>query len=156
MKLSGPGVLFVVVESLSRVRFFVTPWTAAHQASLFIISWSLLRLMSLESVMPPNHLILCCPLLLLPSTFPSIRDEKTIFWCHQHLVKFNVIFFLRMKNYLYIYLINSCIAKYCQSVLYSCGSLTKHNMLFEKFIQPKWQIIFRQLFKISLTPCIIC
>ena len=50
------------------------PWTAAHQPSLFfIISWSLLRLMSIEPVMPSNHLILCCPLLLLHSIFPSIR-----------------------------------------------------------------------------------
>ena len=52
---------------------FVTPWTAPPQASLsFTISWSLLKLMSTESVMPSNHLILCCPLLLLPSIFPSI------------------------------------------------------------------------------------
>ena len=53
---------------------FATPWTAACQASLsFIISWSLLTLMSVESLMPSNDLILCCPLLLLPSIFPSIR-----------------------------------------------------------------------------------
>ena len=52
----------------------MTPWTAARQASLSIInSWSLLKLMSIELVMPSNHLILCCPLLLLPSIFPSIR-----------------------------------------------------------------------------------
>jgi len=52
----------------------VTPWTAAHQASLSITkSQSLLKLMSIESVMPSNHLVLCCPLLLLPSIFPSIR-----------------------------------------------------------------------------------
>ena len=52
----------------------MTPWTAAHQASLSITdSWSLLKSMSIESVMPSNHLILCHPLLLLPSTFPSIR-----------------------------------------------------------------------------------
>ena len=52
----------------------VTPWTVAHQASLsFTIPWSLLKLMSIESVMPSNHLILCCPLLLLPSVIPSIR-----------------------------------------------------------------------------------
>ena len=52
----------------------MTPWTAVHQASLSIInSWNLLKLMSIESVMPSNHLILCCPLLLLPSIFPSIR-----------------------------------------------------------------------------------
>ena len=62
------------VQSLSRVRFFVTPWTAARQASLSITnSQSLLKLRSIESVMPSNHLILCHPLLLLPSIFPSIR-----------------------------------------------------------------------------------
>ena len=62
------------VQSLSRVRLFVTPWTAAHQVSLSITnSWSLLKLTSFESVMPSSHLILCCPLLLLPSIFPSIR-----------------------------------------------------------------------------------
>ena len=63
-----------VVQSLSHVRLLRPPWTAAHQTSLsFTISQSLLKLMSTESVMPSNHLILCCPLLLLPSIFPSIR-----------------------------------------------------------------------------------
>ena len=58
----------------SCVWLFATPWTAARQASLFFtISWSLLKVMSIESVMPSNHLILCHPLLLLPSIFPSIR-----------------------------------------------------------------------------------
>ena len=62
------------IQSLSCVWFFVTPWTAACQASLSITnSWSLLILMSVESVIPSNHLILCRPLLLLPSIFPSIR-----------------------------------------------------------------------------------
>ena len=62
------------VQSLSRVRLFASPWTIAQQASLSITnSQSLLKLMSIESVMPSNHLILCHPLLLLPSTFPSIR-----------------------------------------------------------------------------------
>ena len=62
------------VQSLSRVRLFETPWTAARQASLSITnSRSLLKLMSIESVMPSNHLSLCCPLLLLLSVFPSIR-----------------------------------------------------------------------------------
>ena len=62
------------VQSLSHVRLFVTPWTAACQASLSITSSpSLLKLMSIELVMPSNHLILCCPLLLPPSIFPSIR-----------------------------------------------------------------------------------
>ena len=59
---------------ISRVWLFATPWTAARQASLsFTISWSLLKLLSIELVMPSNHLILCCPLLLLPSIFPRIR-----------------------------------------------------------------------------------
>ena len=62
------------VQSLSRVQLFVTPWTAARQASLSITnSQSLLKLMSIKLVMPSNYLILCCPLLLLPSIFPSIR-----------------------------------------------------------------------------------
>ena len=65
---------FSSVQSLTHVQLFVTPWTAAHQASLSITnSRSLLKLMSIESVMPSNHLILCRPLLLLPSIFPSIR-----------------------------------------------------------------------------------
>ena len=65
---------FSSVQSLSHVQLFVTPWTAACQASLSITnSWNLLKLMSIESVMPSNHLILCHPLLLLPSIFPNIR-----------------------------------------------------------------------------------
>jgi len=65
--------LLVVVQSLSRGQLFLTPWTAASQASLsFTISQCLLRFISIESVMPSNHLILCCLLLLLPSIFPSI------------------------------------------------------------------------------------
>ena len=64
----------VVVQLLSCVQLFTTPWTAAHQASLsFTTSRSLLKLMSIESVMLSNHLILCHPLLLLPSVFPRIR-----------------------------------------------------------------------------------
>ena len=65
---------FSSVQSLSRVQLFVTPWTAARQASLSITnSQSSPKPMSIESVMPSNHLILCCPLLLLPSIYPSIR-----------------------------------------------------------------------------------
>ena len=64
-----------LVQSLSQVQLFVTPWAAACQSSLSITnSWSWLKLMSIESVMPSNHLILCCPLLLPPSIFPSTRD----------------------------------------------------------------------------------
>ena len=66
--------MFSSVQLLSRVRVFATPWTAARQASLSITnSQSLLKLMPIASVMPSNHLILCNPLLLLPSIFPSIR-----------------------------------------------------------------------------------
>ena len=67
-------IRFSAVQSLSRVWLFVTPWTAADQASLSITnSWSLLTLVSIESVMPSSHLILCRPLLLLPPVPPSIR-----------------------------------------------------------------------------------
>ena len=66
--------IFLLVQSLSRVQLFAAPWTVAHQASLSIAnSGSLLKLMSIESVMPSNHLILCHPLLLSPSIFPSNR-----------------------------------------------------------------------------------
>ena len=72
MALSRGG--FSSVQSLSRVRLFATPWNAAHQASLSITNFRrLLKLMSIESVMPSSHLILCHPLLLPPSIFPNIR-----------------------------------------------------------------------------------
>ena len=73
-------LVVVVVQLLSHVQVFVIPWTVALQASLsFTISCSLVKLMSIESVMPSNHLILCHPLLLLTSIFPSIR----VFQCFQ-------------------------------------------------------------------------
>ena len=76
--ITGSGVFTFwtnfVVQSLSHSRLFVTPWMAAHQDSLsFTTSWSLFKLMSIELVMPSNHLVLCHPPLLLPSIFPSIR-----------------------------------------------------------------------------------
>ena len=68
------SVVVVVVQSLIRVWLFANPWTAVCQASLSLtISWSLLKPLSIESVILSNHLILCCPFLLLPSIFPSIR-----------------------------------------------------------------------------------
>ena len=74
---SGP---FSSVQSLSRVRLFATPWTAAHQASLSITnSQSLLELISIESVMPSSHLIFCHPLLLLPSIFRVFRKSIRVF-----------------------------------------------------------------------------
>ena len=87
---------FVIVQSLTHVQIFVTPWTAAHQASLSLtISWSLLNLMSAESVMPSNHLILCCPLLLPSSIFPSIpvfSNESALYirWPKYWSIGFNI------------------------------------------------------------------
>ena len=82
---AGPcSVQFSSVQSLSHVRLFVTPCTTVPQASLSITnSRSLLKLMSTESVMPSNHLILCCPLLFLPSIFPSIRVFSNVSPSHQ-------------------------------------------------------------------------
>ena len=88
---------FSSVQSHSCVRLFATPWTEARQASLSITtSQSLLKLMSMESVMPPNHLILCCPLLLPPSVFSSIKvfsNESVlhITWPKYWSFSFNII-----------------------------------------------------------------
>ena len=72
----------VLCLSLCCVWLFVTPWIAVHQAPLsFTNSWSLLKLRSIESVMPFNHLIFCCPLVLLPSIFPSIRVFSSVALC---------------------------------------------------------------------------
>ena len=74
LRLISTDLITIVVQSRSHVQLFATPWTATHQAFLFFtISWSLLKFISIESVIPSNHLILCHPLLLLPSIFPSIR-----------------------------------------------------------------------------------
>ena len=87
---------FVAVQSLSCVWFFVTPCPSAHWASLsFTISWSLLRLMPLKSMMPSNHIVLCYPLLLLPSIFPSItvfsnESVLCIMWSKYWSFSFNI------------------------------------------------------------------
>ena len=96
---SSPVCWTFVVQSLSCVQLLVTPWIAAHQAPLsFTISWSLLRVMSIESVMLSNHLILCHPLLLLPSLFPSIR-VLTLVWyiCHNEWADTDINTFLLIK-----------------------------------------------------------
>ena len=88
---------FNSVQSVSCVQLFLTLWTAARQASLSITnSQSLLKLMSIKSVMPSSHLILCCPLLLLPSIFPSIRvfsneSALCIRWPKYWSFSFNII-----------------------------------------------------------------
>ena len=75
MSIASVLTVNVVVQSFGSVQLFATPWTAARQASLsFTISQSLLKLMYIKSVMPSNHFVLCRPLLLLPSIFPSIRE----------------------------------------------------------------------------------
>ena len=80
---SWVGDVGIVVQSLSHVRLFATPWTAARQASLSItMSWSFLKLMSIASVMPSNYLILCHPLLLPPPIFPSIRVFSNVLALH--------------------------------------------------------------------------
>ena len=87
---------FSSAQLLSRVQLFAVPWTAAHQVSLSITnSWSLLKLMSIELVMPSNHLILCCPSLLLPSIFPgnSVFSNKSalrIRWPNYWSFSFNI------------------------------------------------------------------
>ena len=96
VKLNGKVIQFSSVQSLSRVRLFATPWTAARQASLSITNvQSFLKLMSIELVMPFNHLLLCCPLLLLPSVFPSIRvfsneSALRIRWLQYWSFSFNI------------------------------------------------------------------
>ena len=83
---------FSSVQLLSQVWLFETPWFAAHQASLsFTNSWSLFKLISIESVMPSNHLFLCCPLLLLPSIFPSIRVFSRVQLSHPYLTTGKII-----------------------------------------------------------------
>ena len=90
----------VVIQLHSRVRLFATPWTAARQASLsFTISQRLLKLMSVESMMPSNYLILCCPLLLLSSVFPSIRVFSSELALHVRKTKYwSVSFSIRPAN----------------------------------------------------------
>ena len=90
---------------------FVTPWTAARQASLsFIIFQSLFEHMSMESVMPSNHLILCCPLLLLPSIFPSIRVFQRVSSSHQVAKVFELQLYHRSFQWIFI-----CIYIYIES-----------------------------------------
>ena len=86
---SAKGILCCSVQLLSRARLFATTWTAPRQASLsFTIFWNLLKFMPIESVMPPNHLVLCHPLLFMPSIFPSITVFSSV-WKSLLKTKFN-------------------------------------------------------------------
>ena len=98
-------VQFSSVEFSHSVQLFATPWTAAHQATLFISSCqSLPKLMSIESVMPSNHLILCHPLFLLPSLFPSIRVFSSesilrIRWAKYFSFSLNISFPMNIQDW---------------------------------------------------------
>ena len=134
----------VVVQSLSHVQLFATPWTAACQASLsFTIFCSLLKLMSIESVMPSNHLVLCCPL-LLPSVFPSIRvfsNESALcikwpkYWSFRVLeliIKLSVAKWVILKLF--------CLFYHCHS--YVCPS-TYHPVNYSSVHPPSTICTFR-------------
>ena len=97
---SGLPLPFVAVQLLNHVQLYATPWTSARQASLFFtISQSLLKLMSIESMMPSNHLILCQPLLLLASVFPSIRVFSSESALHIRWPKYcSFSFSIRLSN----------------------------------------------------------
>ena len=95
LSLSSIYLFMYVVQLLSCVWLFVTPWTAAHQASLsFTISWSLLTLTSIELMMPSNHLILCHLLLFLPSIFPSIYPYKIHIHAYTYVASFEKSYFV--------------------------------------------------------------
>ena len=101
------------VQSLSRVQLFATPWTAACQVSLSITnSWSLLKLMSIELVMPSNHLIFCWPLLLMPLIFPSIRvfsNESVLYirWPKSWCFSFNINPFKEYSRLISFYVVHA-------------------------------------------------
>ena len=102
--------LLVVIQSLSLVRLVSNPWTAALQASLsFTISQSLLKFISIELVMPSNHLVLCHPFLLLPSIFPSFKVFSNelalcIRWLKEYNFNFSIIPFNKYSGFIYFWI----------------------------------------------------
>ena len=113
---------------LSRVQLFVTPWTAAHQASLcFYIFWSLLKLMFIESMMLSNHLILCHPFLLLPSIFPSIRVFSSELALHMRWPKNWSFIFSNSPSNEYSGLISFRIDWFDLAVQWTLNSLIQHR-----------------------------
>ena len=99
-------IMFIVVQALSSVQLFATPWTAAHQASLsFTVSQSLLKFMSIETVMPSNRLVLCRPL-LVPSIFPSIRGFSSELSLHIQWPKYSSFGFIISPSHEYTGLIS--------------------------------------------------
>ena len=114
--------LFSSAQSLSRVWLFATPWIAARQASLSItLSRSSLRLMSIESVMPSSHLILCCPLLLLPPIPPSINvfsNESTLLMRWPKYWSFSFSIIPSVEKYFIIFI--------CQCLLKLYSTMNKY------------------------------
>ena len=136
------GIDIFTLSSVTQSCLFVTPWTAACQASLSITnSRSLLKLMSIESVMPSNHLILCCPLLLLPSVIPTIRvfsNESTLHirWPKYWSFSFNIspsneysgLIFFRM-DWLYLLAVQGALKSLLQHHN-SKASILQHSAFF--------------------------
>ena len=127
-------IVVAVVWLLSHVQLFVTPWTEAHQASPSIInSWSLLKLMFIESVMSSNHLIFCHPLLLLPSIFPSIRvfsNESAfrITWPKYWSITFSIIYLMNIQDWFPLGLIGLiCLLSKGLSRVFSNTTIQKHQ-----------------------------
>jgi len=109
-----------VVQSLSHVQLFETPWTVAHQASLtFTISQSLLKLLSIELVTPFNHLILCRPL-LLPSIFPSIRDQPGVSCIVRRILYHWATREACLREFLKNFLKASCLSGYQRNSKFYC------------------------------------
>ena len=131
--------LLLLVQSLSPEWLFVTPWTAACEAVLsFTISWSLLELKSTESVMPPNRLILCRPLLLLPSMFPSIRVFSNESALHIKWPKYWSFSFSTSPSNQYLWL-NSLLSKGLSKV-FSSTTVWKYQFLgvLPSLLSPSW------------------
>ena len=121
-------MLVAAVQLLSHARLLATPWTAAHKVSLsFTISWSLLKLMSIESVMPSKHFVLCRPLLLLPSIFPGIRVFSNELAFHITWPKYWSFSFSISPSYEYSGLISFRIDLFDLTVQGSLKSLLQHH-----------------------------
>ena len=129
-------ISFAVVQLLSSVRLFATPWTAACRASLsFTISRSLLKLMSIESVMPSDHLTLCRPLLLLPSIFPSIRvffSELALHirWSKYWSFRFSLLSDLIIFKHLVPHILKTFADKSCKKELFHLGTADILDRIF--------------------------
>ena len=163
------SVQFSSVQSLSHVQLFATPWIAAHQASLSITnSWSSLRLMSIKSVMPSSHLILCCPLLLLPPIPPIIRvfsNESTLrmrwpkYWSFSFSIspsrEYSGLISFRM-DWLDLLAVQGTLKSLLQHYS-SKASILRHVVPIKWWDQMPWSLLFEcwvlsQLFHSCLSP----